>query len=701
MVVAPTERRQYRRSRAEGLAGFIRYLSREDVVPVRLIDLGNGGAGVMLEPGSDIPAGTGLSLLVDGLELPGVSVGTRPDERGWKRLGIRFDSPFGERERPPVLLGRCGAGTRDRSESSWLEERASIVDDASIMKILDYFIQYRKEAICIRTPDGRFVGRGRAELVGRRLSIEVDDLGDAVSEGALVFSFQGFIAYYEFKERILAPGRGRLTIDIPLVLMRQRKRRFPRLGTADLPVWVTDPMDGGRILQGRVLDLDFGGLALELEGPAPMIHVGTTLRKVVVRLPGCGEVQLEGMVRHMDGAGSGRGMRLGIEAASFFRGCRQVWNRYVFNLLLPDLMADGFDFDADEFIDVLDRSGYLALCGKKPAFYGPILPSFRRLYESSDKSPDDRNFVFHFGDEPMGVISKSRLYAYTFMIHHLAVPQYNESHFANKDRIANHISIGILINSYLTDEMRHCVFYVNADKKWSKHIYDDFLEGVSRRSAFVNRRYRFLEYDLTSPSGSMDIIGHSDVEVACREDAAEVSGFLGECVPPLMFEAYDYDPEKLDLSTFNRRAAPGLSRERTIFLCRRQGRIEGAAVAEATSRAMNLFNLGDGVRVFTRRDLADEEQRRIKSLLLRKAVCCFAARCKPYFVFFCYDEDCSYAEELGFRKIDESREIILDREILPSYIDYIETTLSMAERMKGAGKTNRGDQKRHSGVGQV
>jgi hypothetical protein len=691
MAVAPTERRQYRRSRAEGMAGFIRYLSREDVVPVRLIDLGNGGAGVMLEPGSDIPAGTGVSLLVGGMDLPGVSVGTRPDERGWKRLGIRFDSPFGQCERAPALLGQREAGVRDKPETSWLEESASIVDDAAIMKILDYFIQYRKEAICIRTPDGRFVGRGRAELVGGRLSIEVDDLGEAGSEGALVFSFQGFIAYYEFRERILALGRGRLTINSPLVLMKKRKRRFPRLGTADLPVWVSDPMDGGRILKGRVLDLDFGGLAMELEGPAPLIHVGATLRKVVVRLPGCGEVQLEGMVRHMDVEGSGRGMRLGIEAASFFRGCRQVWNRYVFNLLLPDLAADGFSFDADEFIDVLDRSKYLELCGKKPDFYDPLLPSFRRLYESTEKSSHDRNFIFHFGDEPMGVISKSRLYTYTFMIHHLAVPQYNESHFANKERIANHISIGILINSYITDEMRHCVFYVSADKKWSKHIYDDFLEGVSRRSSFVSRRYRFLEYDLTSPSCSIDLIGHSEVEVANREDAAEISSFLGECVPPLMFEAYDYDPGRLDLSTFNRRAAPGLSRDRTIFLCRRQGRIAGAAVAETTSRAMNLFNLGDGVRVFTRSDLPGEEQRRIKSLLLRKAVCFFAARCKPYFVFFCYDEDCSYAEELGFSKIDESREIILDREILPSYIDYIETTLSMTERMKREGKTNRGD----------
>jgi hypothetical protein len=168
-----------------------------------------------------------------------------------------------------------------------------------------------------------------------------------------------------------------------------------------------------------------------------------------------------------------------------------------------------------------------------------------------------------------------------------------------------------------------------------------------------------------------------------------------------MFEAYDYDPEKLDLSGYNRQAAPGLSRDRTIFLCRRQGRVAAAALAETSSGAMNLFNLGDSVRIFARRDLAADEQRSIKTLLLKKALCHFAARCKPYFVYFCYDEELGYALDLGFRKIDDSREIILHREILPSYIDFIETTLSMTERAKMREKMDYGDPRYHRGIGQV
>ena len=701
MIAAPIEYRQCRSGRGEGLAGFIRYLSRDDMVPVRLIDIGNGGASVVLEGGFDIPAGTGVSLLVGDLELPGVSVGSRTDERGWNKLGIRFDSPLVESERGPALLISREAGARERSGTSPLDETASIVDDAAIMKILDYFVQYRKEAICIHTPDGRFAGRGRAEIVGRRLNIDIEGFEEACNEGALVFSFQGFIAYYEFKERILALGRGRLTIHIPLVLMRKQQRRFPRLGAPDLPVWVTDPTDGGRILRGRVLDMDFGGLALELEGPSPSIRVGATLRKVVVRLPGCGEVQLEGMVRHLGRPEGGRGIRLGIEAASFFRGCRQVWNRYVFNLLLPDLATDGFDFDADEFIDVLDRSKYLALCGKKPAFYDPLLPSFRQHYSSAEKSLDDRNFILHFGEHLFGVAGKNRIYSSTYLLHHLGVDAGSDLSLFGKENIAKQILLGVFISSYLTEDLKYSAIYFSANKKWNRHLYDEFLSCITNRSSFIQQSFGFLEYDLTSAAPGVDLVGHSEVEVAAPKDAAAVSSFLGECVPPLMFEAYDYDPDKLDLSAFNRRAAPDLSRERVIFLCRRQGRIEGAAVAETTSRAVNLFNLGEGLRVFARRDLADEEQRRIKSLLLRKSVCYFAARCKPYFVFFCYDEDFTYAEELGFRKIDESREIILDREILPSYIDYIETTLSMTERTKRTVKTSLDDQRGHRGFGQV
>jgi hypothetical protein len=706
MLTAPRERRLYNRCRAGGLRGFIRYLAREDMVPVRLIDFGCGGAGVMFEPASDIPAGTSVSLLVSGMELSGVSVGTCPcvDGAGSRRMGIRFHSPISEQDGGLRLLSNCGSGSESaRPRTSMSEETSSIVDDAAIMKILDYFLLHRKERLSIRTAGGRLVGRGRAELTGRRLSIRIDEPVEALDEGVLVFSFQGFIAYYEFKERIVALGQGRLMINVPLVLLKKRKRRFPRLGTVDLPVWVSDPVDKDRILKGRVLDLDFGGLALELEGPAPLIQVGAMLRKVVVRLPGCGEVQLEGMVRHADTAGWGMGLRLGIEAASFFRGCRQVWNRYVFNLLLPDLAAQGFDFEADEFIDVLDRSGYLELCGKTRDFYRPITPSFGKLYRSTETSPHDRNFIFHFGDELMGVAGKNRIYSSTCLLHHLGVDAGSGFRIFRKENIAKQILLGVFIHAYLTDNLRYSAIYFSANKKWNTHLYDDFLATVERKDCFVSRPFRFLEYDLTAVEVGAGLLAHSDVMVAGAGDREEISGFLRECVPHLMFEAYDYEPGKLDLSTYNSLAVPGLSRQRTIFFCRRQGRVAGVALAETSTRTINLFNLGDSVRVFTRRDLEleEEEQERIKSRLLAKALCFFAAQCRPYFVFFCYDEEFGYARDLGFRKIDDSREIILDREILPSYIDYIETTLSMTERMKRMGKTSRGDSRYHSRVGQV
>jgi hypothetical protein len=70
-------------------------------------------------------------------------------------------------------------------------------------------------------------------------------------------------------------------------------------------------------------------------------------------------------------------------------------------------------------------------------------------------------------------------------------------------------------------------------------------------------------------------------------------------------------------------------------------------------------------------------------------------------VYFCYDEELGYALDLGFRKIDDSREIILHREILPSYIDFIETTLSMTERAKMREKMDYGDPRYHRGIGQV
>jgi hypothetical protein len=243
----------------------------------------------------------------------------------------------------------------------------------------------------------------------------------------------------------------------------------------------------------------------------------------------------------------------------------------------------------------------------------------------------------------------------------------------------------MLIDSYLTEDLHYCAIYISANKKWNR-IYKDFVSGISDRSMYNFNFYNFLEFDLNSFSEAGSFLGHTDVKAAGRGVLPAVSEFLKRSVPPLLYEAYDYSPELIDFSEYNRITGGIFSRERRFFYCQRFGEIHGVAVAESSSHTINLFNLGDSVRVIVRGDLPDEEKTRIKRSLLKKVACYFASRCRPYFVYYCYDRDCSYAESLGFRKLERSCEFVLKKELIPSFMDFIETRLSIIEYMKANGK---------------
>lgn len=679
------ERKPHKRYPAGGVQGTIRIPSDGRDIPVEFIDFSRGGAAVKLAPDCTVPAETKLKLMVDNIEVGGRTIARMSDNQGFIQLKIRFDYSDRENIKSVTLLENALGSRVTVPMASQPEEETTIVDDGRIGQILASYLFYRKGRIYVS--DGRLkpLGSGAATNDGRHIVILFDEPHDCCEGQVLHFTFNGYICFYAFKERVVEVGSRTLTVARPLVLTRKRSRKLPRFRSADLDVYVLSPRDGKTFLSGKVEDVGFGGIAAAIEKWPEELGQGTRIEKIIVQMPGCGEVQFAGVVKYAGSAPGGELSKSGIAITSFFRGCEKVWNRYVYSLMFPDLSNEGFDFKATELYALLADSRYLSLCGRKTKFYEPTAPSFADFFELSRNAQNERNCLFHVGDRLMGIASKNRLYSNIYLLHHLGIDKENGLQLFNKDLIARQVYLGLFVDAFLTEDLEYCVFYFSAKKKWNKYMYEDFLDGLSDRSQYIYCSYNFLEFDLSAWDRAGAPFGHDQdrVKTAQGRLLVAVSDFLRKNVPPLMFEAYDYAADRIDLMVYNRAAEGGMSRERRIFYCQRFGEITGMALVESSSHTVNLFNICDSVRVFVSADLPEDEKQEIKSALLKKAVFYFASLCKSYFMYFCYDRDFSYAERLGFRKIDDSMELIITKQLIPSYIDFVELVLSGIANKRG------------------
>ncbi|NOZ86029.1 MAG: hypothetical protein GXP49_07160 [Deltaproteobacteria bacterium] len=467
---------------------------------------------------------------------------------------------------------------------------------------------------------------------------------------------------------------------LPEKLQRTGLRRSLRLPVGEkgrVKVSFPHPRLQGRLVVHEAREISGDGLAFPIDLDKDILFPGEKISNVRIEHP-MGVSIGETMVRSIDR--DEKTYSCGLEILNFQNQAQaETWKRFVFQELHPGLKLGGIE-DVDSAWTALKASGYLEEVTQDlvPLLKKRFMVSWTR---QSNNTPVARYMLYFHQDDPGATLAANLLYPGTWIVHHLGVAKAIRKK-SRKDmlEIARKLYSG---NAYLLEHLADSEFfviYVNAAKAWNEMMYGRFLRQYKQPLDFVYDGYKVYK---CITEKSLQKSGKWRKSISVREANFEMLDLLSEHLklqlPELEYDAFCYHREQIDLKDFSRWCLDlGYERSRKIFVARENGDLRAGLIAECGDQGLNVFSLFNRCWFVYPDDEARHDEE-IKGALLERAVAYYTKQEKSEFMLlgsFAGEPD-NVLKSLGFKYVTDVIRWLARRDILPSYLEYIQEFLGM------------------------
>lgn len=439
--------------------------------------------------------------------------------------------------------------------------------------------------------------------------------------------FEGYNALLSMELETLTRVDDELYTHIPRALQEVRRRWFRRVVPPDeLNVRVFD--EAGRSHAGRVINLSYGGLRVELPGP-PAAPFAVGCQIPVVEVSGHrGSVSLACDVVLYRGHASYVQLGLSIESAH----PDGEWRRWIDELLHPRA-RDGGKHDAEAQWRLFERCGYFALSEKSPEDFTHLRRAYLDTSAIFARASDlARQVVWAVEAAPEVTATATVLKVYdgTWLGVHMAKDRGDGPDGTPGRQVLRELNYRIYEQVQLDPSLRWFFTSIQDRRVWTRRVFHDFPRTLSDSGDVAIVRFRALELSSRTAAAGPRRLG---VRLASEDDLDALCHHIDTTRPPAYAEALDLVRSRIEMrSNAALWAREGLSRERVVLVAMASRRAQAAAVVERAPDGVHLFGLLDLVRLY---DLSGRGQDGF-SPLLQTAADYFARAGKERFV--CYLE---------------------------------------------------------------
>lgn len=236
--------------------------------------------------------------------------------------------------------------------------------------------------------------------------------------------------------------------------------------------------------------------------------------------------------------------------------------------------------DSRALIELFDRSGYSKL-------RDGCVPSEGWLKLDADAV--SRDFVYLAEDgEPIGHGSITRAYRHTWIAHQIATLSHRR---ATMDARRDLYMALTVVPTLMDGAQARMIAYYDQSRSWHRLFFEEFVRSVPSSHAVITGLCRFERASV--PLGERPALPAGMViERANERDLAAVTALARSSLPTLLSDALDLEPASLMSDALHPAyRSLQLTRERTVFVARRDGQVVAAALCEHTARELSLFNI--------------------------------------------------------------------------------------------------------------
>ncbi|MBN1770951.1 MAG: PilZ domain-containing protein [Deltaproteobacteria bacterium] len=693
------ERRQVARFR---VSGAVR-LSRSEAggpprVSGQLLDLSGGGALVELD--EPAPAATGLLLArLELAELGTLAVRARAVHAGRatgagnaRRLGLRFHEPSrSELGELAALLSRATQRLTpfDRWDALWEHERRHLVEippdalarialrgagrvfhvaggpgDTSVPPMLHVCTTAggRGTDLTARPPAGWsrhprhdaplvLVWSGRRSLIVVRAMLRGDDWPAPL---------------------------------VPLQAALLRRRRHDRVALDRGALWARfdHPLLHGRCLVRPILDVGEGGLCLEGDAREDVLPPGLALSGLRIVLPDGAEVALDGTIRSVRAGREAGADRFGVELEPE-RG-DGGWDRFVLGRVLPDagLLQAG---EVEQVWELFDRTGYLR--EKNPELLARCREPFQRTWRRLAAAPHlGAGIVVRDRRALRGAMFYTHAWPGTYLLHHLALDLRATDSGLGPAEVAGEVYRYVYHACRRMPDLRHAVGLFNVRSGWWRHLFDDFHALGPPADWYSIDRVRLVEAPVAALATAGPQGGGLEAGLLEADERPLVEQAVRRVMPRLAAAALALDPLDPTLAALQREFGDiGLVRSREVWVARRDGRLLGAAVADAASPGVNIFGLLDAVQLIPAADGSDEPG--WPAAVLAAVAVRRMARGAETLTVMCPADGPEAVLPPAFVEVATLKRWTAARELLPLYLTYLDEHFDAGRTLDGEEPT--------------
>jgi hypothetical protein len=478
---------------------------------------------------------------------------------------------------------------------------------------------------------------------------------------------QSYNSLYSFHVDEYRDVDGLLAFETPRRIIRSRSRSNRRISINDMTVTFRHPDCGDLRVTRKVVNVSHYGLAFFTDPSEDMIYPGLELPALVVSA-GDKCTLLQGRVRHVS-PGTRTGTPIcGIEIIpkSPFHP-RIGWA----HILEPHLHPTSTRASADEIPalwELLDASGYFQLSGKALPDFDPMWKQFERVSQKYAQHPAVGCQVLW--RSPWGVdatISISLMYSGTWLLYQLARRKGRSPVGVRGRQIVRDVYIHAFEHAAWYPTLQWVLAYTEANVRWHKVTHQLFAERYSHTGKVMNIPFRLMEDTArrAPPSVGRDF----DIGDATTEELEMFIARVRDLFPAGFADAIDLVPSRFYLEDVNRTLARAdLSRERRLFVARRDGVPIAAALCETGTPGMHLFRLFEGVRLIS---LAEDSEPAMLRLI-DYARNWYAEQGHDAFVYYMQPEQFELGRKVGLKDLGDGYTWLIHTSLIDDFLEHID-----------------------------
>ncbi len=458
-----------------------------------------------------------------------------------------------------------------------------------------------------------------------------------------------------------------LVMAMPQEITRRRVRLTRRIREQGITITFRHPVFPELRVTRPVINLSQYGLAFSTEPKNDLVYPGLELPAIVISA-GERSTLLQGVVRHVSvSAIDGRQM-CGVEIIpkSPFHP-RLGWAHILEPLLHPETERGSAE-TVDGMWELLDKSGYFKLSGKQPSDFEVLREAYTQVSQHYSESPAMGCQVLW--TSPLGMeatISIALMYSGTWLLYQLARRKGRSPVGIPGRQLIRHAYIHAFEHAQWYPSLNWVLAYTEANVRWHHLTHQAFAERFAESGRVLNLPFHLME----DSSSKADPTWSSPFQIG-EATMSELEQFIDHTraiYPRAVTDALDFVPSRFYLEDINRTLArANLSRDRRLFVARREGEPVAAALYETGTRGMHLFRLFDGVRLFALVEDADAAMLD----LIEHARHWYAERGTESFVYYIEPSQFGLANRGGLLDLGEGYMWLIHASLIADFLEHIQ-----------------------------